>query len=350
MINRTQICCFPSCYLFGSSHCISLLSINIPPSVLEIDEDAFKNCRLLRNVAISPETDLMEYIPFPNPRMFPALSESLFYEVIGGSREWDCMPLHAFCFYHSRQEAQAKEYNSNPLEWLDENEGWMVSEDYSEVDGLGMTPLHILACSGTHDIRLYHRIFDVCPDALTVKDKWGETPLGYALLSGAPKDVLHFLLKMHKQTWGIFPFDFGKKIKHLALCKSAECIRGIIQAQRTYFPELEVNWHQIVNKSMQSESNESIYCKTPISVFRVLVEASVSSRMVCMSLDQQHCIDEWIAKLMLIYSNPPKYFSRNRLVPFLYHLKVISDDDTALDYDRLIGFSEKSRLALFKKC
>ena len=53
----------------------------------------------------------------------------------------------SMCFYHSRRDAQAKEYN-NALEWLHDNEGELLMEEILEVDCLGMTALHVLACSG----------------------------------------------------------------------------------------------------------------------------------------------------------------------------------------------------------
>jgi len=74
------------------------------------------------------------------------------------------------------------------------------SKDYTEPDCLGMvTPLHIVACSGTHGINFYRQIVDDCPDAMISTDIWGETPLGYAMLSRAPNDVIHYFFEMHKQ-------------------------------------------------------------------------------------------------------------------------------------------------------
>ena len=59
---------------------------------------------------------------------------------------------------------------------------------------------------------------------------------------------------------------------------------------------------------------------------------------------------EWLAKVMIIYENPSNHFSKGQLFQFLRRLKEICCDDTPLDYDRLVGFSVKSRLALFQKC
>ena len=62
---------------------------------------------------------------------------------------------------------------------------------------------------------------ETCPDALITKDKWGETPLAYALLSEASLDVLNFLLKIHRAKWGHMPFDFGEMVHRLTVKKGS---------------------------------------------------------------------------------------------------------------------------------
>lgn len=225
------------------------------------------------------------------------------------------------------------------------------SKDYTEPDCLGMvTPLHIVACSGTHGINFYRQIVDDCPDAMISTDIWGETPLGYAMLSRAPNDVIHYFFEMHKQKWGELPFDFGKKIKILALCKSAEFIRQIIQAQRTYFSELVVNWQEIVDEFMIFNKYKSVFQKIPISMFRVLAEASAFSLPVCVNLEDQQKIDDWIDRLMLIHAYHTEHLSRKQLLSFMDRLEIVMEDESSLDYDRLMGYSEKSHIALLKKC
>ena len=44
----------------------------------------------------------------------------------------------------------------------------------NQEDTLGMTPLHILACSSVHDIEMYRIILEKYPDNLITKDIWGE--------------------------------------------------------------------------------------------------------------------------------------------------------------------------------
>ena len=121
-----------------------------------------------------------------------------------------------------------------------------------------------------------------CPNALIIEDKWGETPLKYALLSEAPLNVVIFLFSKHCTKWGQVPFDFGEAVKSLAEKKGTlgEYVQSMIRAQRTSFPNLNVDWGRIVDESVGLGS-------MPIQMFRLLVEASVSKRSSCMSLEHQ---------------------------------------------------------------
>jgi len=321
--------------------CISLLRINIPSTMAFIDETAFDNCRILRNVAISPSTQLREFwTTYRANTMFQDLDCT--FDML--RNRFDKLPLHEFCFYHSRQAIM--EY-IDPFEWIKNNyDGEPPSPspvDCSKVDFLGMTPLHVLACSGTHDILLYQRIIDSYPGALIATDEWSDVPLTYIMLSDAPMEILHFFLEMHKREWGKMPFDFATLITRMVNCKSGERIRQVIQAQRKVFPEVEVNWQVIVDES------KSIDCMVPLSMFRILVEAFASSRSVCMNFEHQLEVDERIAGIQRIYFDPFTHLEGSQRTAFLDRLMAISDEGTPLDYDRLIGFDDDYRIGLLNE-
>ena len=117
------------------------------------------------------------------------------------------------------------------------------------------------------------------PSAMLIKDRWGEVPLVYALFGEAPMEVIHFLLESHMQRWHSMPFDFGGMILRLATKQgtSAGFVRSVIRAQRTHHRVLEIDWQRIVDESIRGR--HTIF----ISVFSVLVEASVSKRSICMN-------------------------------------------------------------------
>jgi hypothetical protein len=56
----------------------------------------------------------------------------------------------------------------------------------NQQDCLGMTPLHILACSSVHDLELYCLIIAKYPTNLITEDRWGALPLLYAFWGDAP--------------------------------------------------------------------------------------------------------------------------------------------------------------------
>ena len=72
----------------------------------------------------------------------------------------------------------------------------------SQQDCLGMTPLHILACSTVQNIDLYKVLIDKHPGSLITEDKWGALPLLYAVWGDAGSDIVDFLVQSYQS---IFP-------------------------------------------------------------------------------------------------------------------------------------------------
>jgi hypothetical protein len=223
------------------SKCKSLITINIPSTVTAIEKDAFDECPLLRNISISPSPSLGKVVEF----------ESTFSNIakVGCTFEmlrdrFDNLPVHRLCFYHLHQ---SDEHNKT-FELLKEMVLYPTTNG-DKVYCLGMTPLHVLACSGTNDLRLYRCLVDHYPDTMLTEDKWGETPLFYMLLFEPTMDIIHYFFEMHRRKWGTIPIDFGAIIKMLAKYKSIDYVRYIIKAQRTYFPGLKIDWKSIIDES-----------------------------------------------------------------------------------------------------
>lgn len=187
-------------------------------------------------------------------------------------------------------------------------------------DRLGMTPLNVLACSASHDLQLYNIIIDANPEALSVKDKPGSTPIEYVMLFCAPKEVLYLFFKMHKVKEIELPFDFTKAILFLAKCDniSPDMMRHIIQAQRKYFPNLQISWRYVCASS-----------DTTFGVLRVFEEASASTRSVCMSDEHKKEIDAWLARSRSLLSvddngqiREPEVIFREKIVDFVRQYNV----------------------------
>jgi hypothetical protein len=207
--------------------CLSLMRIEIPSNVIFMDGPGqFQHCPILRNVVIPPSSMLgdEEFL-----LLFPTFQDvDCTFDML--KSRFDNLPLHKLCYNHSHQLMESN------------NRGMLA--DFLKSDCLGMTPLHVLACSGKHDLSLFCRIIEICPNSLIAKDKWGETPLGYVILSGAPKEVIHYFLNACKR-YDITPDGFLDIIKRLVMFASREYLRGVIDAQRKCFPDLIVDWESV---------------------------------------------------------------------------------------------------------
>ena len=77
----------------------------------------------------------------------------------------------------------------------------MLDPTSNQQDCLGMTPLHILACSSVHDMEVYHLIIEEYPTNLITEDKWGAIPLLYAFWGAAPAEIIQLLLESYQSLY-----------------------------------------------------------------------------------------------------------------------------------------------------
>jgi len=276
----------------------TILRINIPASIEYISHRAFTHCPLMLNIAVSPSSSLQANV-LEQMKPFRRISER------GRLLEEDCsmdtlksrfdgLPLHRFCFYHTHPTMGY----TNAIAWLDNyTQHPLPVDDSEEFDCLGMTPLHILACTGVHNKRLYQRIFEIHPDAMELQDHFSKTPFDYVLLSNAPMEIFHFFLDTMRKKWGTIPFDFDELVFrfintlhdiHINSGNFVERLRQLVQGQRTYFPDLKVDWVW----HAEFAKNNVMH----LGVYRVLLEASQTSRSKCMSSEHERLIDFMIER------------------------------------------------------
>ena len=228
----------------------------------------------MRDVSI-PSTTVITQTYFANN--FPALHDKGISLLLIQER-FDDHPLHGITF-------------GNQAVVQAEIEQCLLQKNLRYQDCLGMTPLHLLLCSGRdyRDIRVIVSMIEKCPDVMLIKDIWGEVPLAYALMGNASVEIINCLFMTHNKRWDAMPFDFGDMVQRLVeMGKSAQFMRDVIRAQRTHFPGLGVDWQYIVAESMFLAANIALL--EQFGTFRVLVEASVSvRRYICMS--DAHCLE-----------------------------------------------------------
>jgi hypothetical protein len=315
------------------SECSTLLGIKIPSTVSFISGDAFRGFSLLRNVSISPASNNL------TPEfLFRALSNmGVTLDMI--MQRFDELPLHKFCFDYQPIYDKKVRDNSSHVDF-NHHVARLPSHGLQQ-DCLGMTPLHILACSyNRQGVEIYKCIIEKCPNALVTEDRWGDFPLTYALYAQASMEVIHFLFKTHRQMWGNLPFDFGNMIQELVenFGTSAEYVRNVIRAQRVHFPALVVDWLGIVNDYGDLEGPGNIplrlfanYMPSDIGKFRVLIEASVSSRNICMSEEHQFIIDARLREIRNDFMNTD--------------VDIMNEDvGIEMDEETIIGYYEEIRV------
>ena len=125
----------------------------------------------------------------------------------------------------------------------DQNESLLKQQD-----SLGMTPLHILACStkgAKRDIDLYRFIVASCPDSLIIEDKWGCLPVLYAIWGDAPQEIELFLIDKQKSTFPDHVLNCDNVVETLCRARvSPVIIERLINAHQTHFSEQNIDWQK----------------------------------------------------------------------------------------------------------
>jgi hypothetical protein len=149
---------------YAFSWCFCLRNVAFPPDAvfgdkIFIDEDTFVN-----EGARNAITDLQQLFGDSDARLISELQH-----------QFDGLPIHRLVYYQS--------YNQGVLQILVATINMRSSQSRTlrskldptgnQQDCLGMTPLHILACSSVHDPELYHVIVDNYPTNLITEDRWG---------------------------------------------------------------------------------------------------------------------------------------------------------------------------------
>jgi hypothetical protein len=113
----------------------------------------------------------------------------------------------------------------------------------NQQDCLGMTPLHILACSSVHNLELYRVIVDNYPTNLITEDRWGALPLLYAFWGAAPMEIIQFLLDHYQSLYPDHYFNWTMMVETMGRCDTpTENIQNLLHVKRMHFPDQPIDW------------------------------------------------------------------------------------------------------------
>jgi hypothetical protein len=115
-------------------------------------------------------------------------------------------------------------------------------------DCLGMTPLHILACSSVHNIEVYRLIVETYPTNLITEDRWGALPLLYAFWGAAPSEIIQFLLESYHSRFPNHIFDWTMMVKTMGRCDTPkERIENLLCVKQMHFPQQPIDWDHLLD-------------------------------------------------------------------------------------------------------
>ena len=155
-------------------------------------------------------------------------------------------------------------------------------------DCLGMTPLHILACSTSQSIDLYKVLIDKYPETLVTEDRWGAIPLLYAIWGSAPDEIIQFLIDSYKSIYPDYELNWTSMLKTLGtvvaldIDTESNCLEDIIQnflnLQEESFPK-----HDIAREEVLDDLVEKGIFQSPLIFF---TKCSIKMRLNAIGLKQ----------------------------------------------------------------
>jgi hypothetical protein len=231
-----------------------MFSLEIPHNVTEINEGAFYYCYCLRNVAF-PSNAVFDDDIFGDEegthlyQLFDSISE-MKREL---SHRFDGLLIHSIVYYQS--------YNQGVLQMLiaviNLRSGQhrtlrsKLDPTGNQQDCLGMTPLHILACSSVHKLEVYRLIVEKYPSNLITEDRWGALPLLYAFWGAAPDEIIQFLLDSYQSLYPDYVFNWTMMVETMGRCDCdtpKENIKNMLWMKQMHFPEQPIDWDHLLDE------------------------------------------------------------------------------------------------------
>jgi hypothetical protein len=264
--------------------CTSTFSVEMPLTVTEIEFSAFRYCHCLRNVAIPPNAVIGNDILFHATdllQLFGSIAEIIRQL----KHRFDRLPIHSSVYYQP--------YNQGVLQRL------IISGELdptgNQQDCLGMTPLHILACSSMHDLEVYHLIVEKYHKNLITVDRWGATPLLYAFWGAAPAEIIQFLLNSYQSLYPDHEFDWTDMVITLGRANApVDVIQNLLAVQHTLSPGYNIDWDQILEELETATSTTEPFASS--ATFCFLTRCSIATRVSAIGVKhfRDNMADYWM--------------------------------------------------------
>ncbi|KAL3760245.1 hypothetical protein ACHAWU_001755 [Discostella pseudostelligera] len=184
------------------------------------------------------------------------------------------LPIHSICYFHSFRDSGDVVRELQQLM----HHGKAI-ETGRHQDCLGMNPLHILACSSRHDLEMYRLMIKEYPETLIMRDKWGDIPLLYAMLSNVPWEVIQFFVESYKLNYPSYSFDWRGMLITMAVHRVPGCVlQNLIATHREYFPDQKFDKMDAV-LDLAEDLRNMIGSYDCIDMFRIVFQVCISERL-----------------------------------------------------------------------
>jgi hypothetical protein len=167
----------------------------------------------------------------------------------------------------------------------------------TQQDCLGMTPLHILACSTVQLLELYQIMIDKYPESLIVEDAWGATPLLYAIWGDAPNEIVDFLVKSYQSLYPNHEFDWNDMVITLGKANAAESvIQNLLDIHQSLSPEYNIDWDQILGELSELDARQHFTPFASSGTFCLLIRCSIATRVNAIGVKhfRDAMTDDWM--------------------------------------------------------
>ena len=271
--------------------CKGMFSLEMPENTIRLEHAACCHCNSLRNVAIAMNTVVGE-------NSFNNCTDLLHIlgteeAIVNASRHrFNELPFHRKMYYISYFDQTTAEEIRNVIT-IGENDE--IDLTGFEQDCVGMTPLHILACSTVQRLELYQLMIANYPDNLIVKDMWGAVPLLYALWGDAPSEILQYLVNSYQSIYPDHEFEWNSMVITLGRANaSLAVIQNLLNVRQMFLPGYIIDWDYVLHVLARATSSTEPHACS--AMFCFLTRCSIATRVNAIGVKhfRDAMADDWM--------------------------------------------------------
>jgi hypothetical protein len=267
-------------------YCRRIFSLELPEIIIHVIQYAFGSCYSLRNIALTSNT-VVSIHAFSYCRDLLRIFGTDEAIVNALRNRFNGLPVHSKMYYISYYPVVLEEIRNIIM-----SENGHLDPTGLHQDCLGMTPLHILACSTVQCLELYQLMVDKYPNNLIVEDAWGALPLFYAIWGDAPSEIVELLVKSYQSLYPNHELDWNGMLITLGRANAPErVIQNLIDVQQSLSPEYNIDWDQVL-RNLAAETEYNMYPKT----FCFLTRCSIATRVKAIGVKhfRDAMTDDWM--------------------------------------------------------